>query len=91
MKPTISKTEIVRQIAAAHGQTQDNVRATIDALHELITAHTAEGAKVNLPGFGTFAVKHRPARLGRNPRTGESVQIEAKDSLTFKAAKPRKA
>lgn len=88
---TIGKNDIVREIATAHGQTQDNVRATIDALIDAITAHTAAGDKVKLLGFGSFALEHRAARTARNPQTGQPVEVPAKDVLKFKPASQRKA
>ncbi|MDO5648368.1 HU family DNA-binding protein [Paracoccus sp. (in: a-proteobacteria)] len=88
---TVSKSDIIRQIAQAHGQTQDNVRASVDALIDAILGHVQAGAKVNLTGLGAFSLQHRPERMGRNPSTGEPVQIAAKDVLKFKPSQQRKA
>jgi nucleoid DNA-binding protein len=62
---------------------------TIDALFNLIRGATEAGEKVTLCGFGTFALKTRAARTGRNPQTGLPVEIPASTTLTFKAAKPK--
>ena len=59
----------------------------IDALAGILGAALASGDKVELRGFGTFLVRERKARTGRNPRTGETIQIAARRSAAFKAGK----
>lgn len=59
----------------------------LDIPMEEIAATLSEGNRVELRGFGSFAIKHRPARVGRNPRTGEEVSVEEKWVPVFKAGK----
>jgi integration host factor subunit beta len=63
---------------------------TVDVILEEITAALAKGQRVELRGFGVFTTRKRQARSGRNPRTGESVQVEAKTIPFFKAGKQLK-
>lgn len=87
----IGKNDIIREIARAHGQKQDVVRATVDAFLDAIKSHTDGGSSVQLLGFGNFTVKTRAARKGRNPHTGEPIEIAESQNLHFKASKPRAA
>jgi len=64
-----------------------DVERIVAAIFDEIAEALARGDRVELRGFGTFSVKHRPARVGRNPRTGEPVQIEEKFAPFFKAGK----
>lgn len=82
----IGKTELVKQIADAHGTSQTQVRATLDAMLEAIIGNLNAGHAVRLQGFGSFTVKERPARKVRNPRTGEQVDAPASRKLSFKPA-----
>ncbi|WP_028449333.1 MULTISPECIES: HU family DNA-binding protein [Chitinibacter] len=66
------------------------VAALLDTLSEVITATVSGGGEVTLPNVGKIALKSRDARVGRNPRTGEAVQIPAKKVLKFTAAKALK-
>jgi len=66
---------------------QRDVERIVNTLFEEIIEAMANGDRVELRGFGAFSVKHRDARLGRNPRTGESVQVEAKSVPFFKTGK----
>ena len=81
----MNKTELIAAVAAKTGLTKKDTEATVSAALESIVAALAEGDKVQLPGFGTFEVKHREARTGRNPRTGESMEIAATNIPSFKA------
>ena len=81
----MKKVELIEAVAEKAGSTKaDAVRAT-DAFCEAIAEALAKGDKVPLVGFGTFSVSKRAAREGRNPRTGETVQIEARNVVSFKA------
>lgn len=82
----IGKTELVKQIAEAHGTPQAQVRATLDAAFEAILGNLKAGHAVRLQGFGSFTVKERPARKVRNPRTGEQMDAPASRKMAFKAA-----
>ena len=59
----------------------------LESFIELMTNHLRKGDKINLSGFGIFKVADRPAREGRNPRTGETIQIKASKKLRFTPAK----
>jgi integration host factor subunit beta len=59
----------------------------VSRVFEEITSALAEGDRVELRGFGTFSVRHRTARVGRNPRSGESVDVPAKQMPTFRTGK----
>jgi DNA-binding protein HU-beta len=82
----LTKNDIVRQIAKAHGTTQDAVRAPIDAMIDAMVDAIDDGQDVFIPGFGTFKPVSRDARQARNPRTGEMVDVPAKRVMTFKPA-----
>ena len=66
---------------------QRDVEMIIDTIFDEIIEALANGNRVELRGFGSFSVKHREARTGRNPRTGESVQVDAKSVPFFKTGK----
>ena len=72
---TMNKTELIDSIADKTGQTKADVAKVLDALMETIEATVAGGDKVLLVGFGTFEPQHRNARVGRNPQTGEPLEI----------------
>lgn len=87
MTKIVGKTDLVREIAEATALTRKEVERAFDALLSGIATHTAAGATVNLPGFGRFALKTRPARVARNPRTGEPVDVPASTSVSFRPTK----
>lgn len=84
----MTKSELIRRIAAnnPHLYQQDVERIVATIFHEIADA-LAEGKRVELRGFGAFSVKDRPPRTGRNPRTGEPVQVAAKRVPFFKIGK----
>jgi DNA-binding protein HU-beta len=71
----MNKAELIDSIAGKTGHTQVDTIKAIDALMETIEATVAKGDKVQLVGFGTFEPQHRAARVGRNPQTGEPIEI----------------
>ena len=82
------RSELVAKIAAANpGLTQMDAEKVVRAVFDTITEHLAEGGRVELRGFGSFSLRHRDARTGRNPRNGQAVQVEAKGKPFFKAGK----
>ena len=81
----MKKVELVEAVATATGLTKADATRAIDATFEAITGALKDGDKVPLVGFGTFAVSKRAAREGRNPQTGETVKIAARNAVTFKA------
>ncbi len=86
----MNKTELIASVAEKSGLTKKDAERVINATFETITASLAEGNKVQLSGFGIFEVKAREARVGRNPRTKEEIQIPASRQPAFKASKALK-
>ena len=86
----MNKAELIDVIATRTGLTKSYAeRALYEALYA-ITKAMRNGEDVTLQGFGTFSVKHREARTGRNPQTGESIAIPASKTVGFKAGLARK-
>ena len=81
----MKKVELVETVAERAGITKADAGRALDATLEAITEALVKGDKVPLVGFGTFSVSKRAAREGRNPRTGETVQIAARNAVSFKA------
>ena len=82
------KSELVQRIATANPHLyQRDVENIVNAILDEIVAAMARGDRVELRGFGAFSVKHRPARTGRNPRTGAHVSVEQKRVPFFKTGK----
>ncbi len=82
------KSELVQQIAEDYPDLyQRDVERIVSTVFEEITEALARGDRVELRGFGAFSVKTRDARIGRNPRTGESVEVPEKTVPFFKAGK----
>ena len=82
------KSELVQTIAERNPHLyQRDVENIVGAILEEITAALARGDRVELRGFGAFSVRNRPARTGRNPRTGEAVEVEEKWVPFFKTGK----
>ena len=73
----MNKNELIRATAEKCGMTQQDVWKVMDVLPGIIQKELAAGNKVQLIGFGTFSVVKRPARMGRNPRTGKQIKIAA--------------
>jgi nucleoid DNA-binding protein len=86
----MSKSDIVNHMAEKAGISKASAAAALDAMIEAIEQGirgAKQGGSVRVPGLGSFTVRHRAARMGRNPRTGEAIQIAASYSVGFKAAK----
>ena len=83
----MNKTEMADRLAARTGLSNGAARDAVDGMFAIIGEALANGEEVRLPGIGTFGTRSRPARAGRNPRTGEAVAISASTSPTFKAGK----
>ena len=81
----MSKQQLVEMMASKAGLTKSDAARALDAFMESVTETLKKGDKVSLVGFGTFATSKREARTGRNPRTGETVNIAARTAATFKA------
>ena len=86
----MNKTELIAAVAEKTGMTKKDAERVINATVETITASLVAGDKVQVSGFGNFEVKAREARVGRNPRTKETIQIPATRLPAFKASKALK-
>ncbi len=86
----MNKTELIAAVAEKAGLTRKDAERVVNASVEAITEALVKGDKVNLAGFGIFEVKNREARIGRNPRTKETIQIPATRLPAFKASKTLK-
>lgn len=87
----MTKTNLVDALADRAGLTKVDAARVLDALEELVTNELARGGKVTWTGFGTFLVRSRSARMGRNPQTGAAMPIPATQTPAFKAGKALKA
>ncbi len=79
--------ELSDSVAASLGLSKADAKKAVDAVFAAITDAAAKGHEVSVNGFGKFKVKATPAREGRNPSTGETIQIKAAKKLTFGPAK----
>ena len=86
----MNKNELVASVAEKAGLTKKDAEKAVGAIFESIQQALVEGNKVQVIGFGTFEVKERPARTGRNPRTNETIRIPASKNPAFKAGKALK-
>ena len=86
----VNKSELISAIAEKSSLTKADSGRALDATIEAITESLTNGEPVTLIGFGTFEVRDRAARSGRNPRTGETIQIKASKNPAFKAGKALK-
>ena len=86
----MNKPELVEAVAEKAGITKKDSEKAVAAVLEGITDTLAKGEKVQLVGFGTFEVRHRNAREGRNPSTGEAIKIAAQNVPAFKPGKALK-
>ena len=86
----MNKTELVAAAAEQTGMTKKDTEKALNAAFDVIASALSKGEKVQVSGFGIFEVKKREARMGRNPRTGEAMEIAASRTPTFKASKTLK-
>ena len=86
----MNKTELIAVAAERTGLTKKDTERVINAAFDAVTAALCKEEKVQISGFGTFEVKSREARTGRNPHTGEAVEIPATKVPSFKASKTLK-
>lgn len=83
----MNKTELTDAVAARANLSKSDAGNAVDAVFQSIESALADGQSVSLIGFGAFSVSDRAARTGRNPRTGETIQIAAARVVKFKAGK----
>ncbi|AXY11430.1 HU family DNA-binding protein (plasmid) [Bacillus thuringiensis LM1212] len=86
----MNKTELIKQVAQEANLTQKDATASVQAVLNQITQALVKGDSVQLIGFGTFEVRERSARTGRNPQTGEEMFIPGGKTPAFKAGKSLK-
>lgn len=86
----MNKSELIDAIAEGADISKSSAGRALDSAIEAVTGALKRGDQVSLVGFGTFSVKHRPARAGRNPQTGAEIQIAASNVPGFKAGKALK-
>lgn len=86
----MNKSELIAAIAAKTGATKKDAEATLNAFVDVVTESLVKGDKVQLVGFGSFEVRKRAARKGRNPQTKEEIKIPASKAPVFKAGKALK-
>ena len=86
----MNKAELIAAMAAKTGATKKAAEESVNAFVEVVTNTLVEGEKVQLVGFGSFEVRKRAARKGRNPQTKEEIKIPASKSPVFKAGKALK-
>lgn len=86
----MSKTELIAAMAEKSGLSKKDAGAALDAMLDSVKESLAKGEAVQIIGFGTFDVSERAARTGRNPQTGEEMEIAASKSVKFKSGKALK-
>ena len=86
----MNKAELIAAIAAKTGETKKSAEETVNAFVSVVTDELKKGEKVQLVGFGSFEVRKRAARKGRNPQTKEEIKIPASKAPVFKAGKALK-
>ncbi|MHB1235721.1 MAG: HU family DNA-binding protein [Microbacteriaceae bacterium] len=88
---SLNRTELVAAVAAASGQSQVAVNGVLDALFNTLASSVGKGTKVTIPGWLSVERTHRAARAGRNPSTGEAIQIQAGYGVKVSAGSKLKA
>ena len=86
----MNKAELVAAVAAKTGDTKKAAEAAVNAFVQVVTETLKKGGKVQLVGFGSFEVRKRAARKGRNPQTKQEIKIPASKAPVFKAGKALK-
>lgn len=86
----MNKSELIDAVANAADLSKSDASKAVDAVTDAIAGELSRGGQVSIVGFGTFSVKHRAARQGRNPKTGEAIHIPASNAPGFKAGKALK-
>ncbi len=86
----MNKSELIESVADGTGLSKVDAGKAVDAFTKAVTNALRIGKQVTIVGFGTFLVRERKPRMGRNPRTGEAIQIAASKAPAFKAGKSLK-
>ena len=90
MSKPMTKTQFVAHLAERSGTSKKDVEAMLDLIVKTIYSQTRDAGMCTLPGLGKLVKQHRNARVGRNPATGEQIQIPAKTVVKFRVAKAAK-
>ena len=85
-----TKTEVIAHVAESAGISQSQAESALDAFFKLVKDQAKAGSKIAWAGFGSFTSSQRAARMGRNPKTGEQIQIAASTAMKFTSAKALK-
>ena len=88
--PKVTLKHLAAALAEEHHLTKKQGVELLTGLVEMITKHLKKGEKIRIAGFGMLQVRKRPARMGRNPATGEAIKIKASKKVAFRAAKELK-
>jgi integration host factor alpha subunit len=83
----VTKTQLIDAVSASAGHTKKDTETVIEALISEVSGALAKGEKVDLRGFGNFVSREKKARQGRNPKTGETIEIAARRAVAFKPSK----
>lgn len=86
----MNKSELIDAVAVSTDLPKASATRAVEAVMDIVAAELKSGGQVALVGFGTFVVKDRPARIGRNPKTGEAINIAASKVPAFKPGKALK-
>jgi len=87
---TITMNQMAKELSESHEMPRKQAAALLTDLTSMIQKHLKKGAKVRIGGLGVLQVRKRPARMGRNPATGESIKIKASKKIAFRPAKELK-
>ncbi len=87
----MNKNDLIAAVASRAGLSKADAAKAVDGITSSITSALQGGTEVRLVGFGSFSVRHRKATMGRNPRTGERIQIAARNVAKFKSGTALKA
>ena len=87
---TITMNQLAKDLAETHSMAKKTAGIVLSDFTDMIAKHLKKGARVRINGIGVLQVRKRPARMGRNPATGESIKIKASKKVAFRAAKELK-
>ncbi len=83
----MTKTQLIDAVSASAGHTKKDTETVVEAFLAQVSEVLAKGEKVDLRGFGNFVARDKKARQGRNPKTGETIEIAARKAIAFKPSK----
>jgi DNA-binding protein HU-beta len=89
-RETVTLRHLATAMAEVHGLPKAKAKALLTDMVAAVARHLKKGARIRLNGLGIFQVRRRPARMGRNPATGEAIKIKASKKIAFRAAKDLK-